>query len=127
MVEHPEVGKKVPIIGTGGIVDGKGVAAALAAGAAGVALGSRFLASKEAEAEEGWKKVVVEGTGGATIRTRTFDIIRGTGDWPDIYNGRSIANKTFSEYEEGVEEELVRERYLKAVEERDYDRITAFA
>lgn len=129
MVEHPLIGRRVPIIGAGGIVDGRGVAAILVAGAEGVALGTRFLASQEAEADEGWKRVVIEGTGtgGKTVRTRVYDVIRGTGDWPEIYNGRCLVNRTLEEVLDGVEEEKVRERYQKAVEEGDYAWITSFA
>ena len=38
----------VPVVATGGIVDGRGVAAALALGAAGAQLGTRFLLAREA-------------------------------------------------------------------------------
>jgi NAD(P)H-dependent flavin oxidoreductase YrpB (nitropropane dioxygenase family) len=47
-----------PIIACGGIATGEGVAAALAMGAGGVAMGSRFIASKESEFHEKYKEVV---------------------------------------------------------------------
>lgn len=48
----------VPVVAAGGIADGRGIAAALALGAVGVNLGSRFLASAEAPVGERWKKAL---------------------------------------------------------------------
>jgi nitronate monooxygenase/enoyl-[acyl-carrier protein] reductase II len=49
----------VPVVAAGGIGDGRGVAAAVALGAAGVNIGSRFLASTESPVGERWKKALV--------------------------------------------------------------------
>lgn len=49
----------VPVIAAGGIADGRGLAAALALGAQGANMGTRFLASREAEIAEGWKEMIV--------------------------------------------------------------------
>ena len=49
----------VPVVAAGGISDGRGVAAALALGASGVNVGSRFLASREAPIPQGWKEAIV--------------------------------------------------------------------
>ena len=51
--------RPVPVVAAGGIADGRGIAAALVLGAAGVNLGSRFLASAEAPVGERWKKALV--------------------------------------------------------------------
>jgi enoyl-[acyl-carrier protein] reductase II len=51
--------RPVPVVAAGGIADGRGVAAALALGAAGVNIGSRFLASAEAPVGERWKTALV--------------------------------------------------------------------
>jgi enoyl-[acyl-carrier protein] reductase II len=47
----------IPVIAAGGIFDGRGLVAALALGAEGASLGTRFLASAEAPSE-GWKKKI---------------------------------------------------------------------
>jgi len=52
----------VPVVAAGGIADGRGLAAALMLGAAGVNLGTRFLASLEAPIDEGWKRAIVDAT-----------------------------------------------------------------
>jgi nitronate monooxygenase/enoyl-[acyl-carrier protein] reductase II len=51
--------RPVPVVAAGGIADGRGVAAAVVLGAAGVNVGSRFLASTEAPVGERWKKALV--------------------------------------------------------------------
>jgi len=51
----------VPVVAAGGIADGRGLAAALALGACGVNLGTRFLASVEAPISPVWKQIIVAG------------------------------------------------------------------
>jgi enoyl-[acyl-carrier protein] reductase II len=57
---------KVPCIGAGGYTDGKGLAAALALGAEGIAMGTRLAATQEAEVaeavREAWLKATIEDT-----------------------------------------------------------------
>ncbi|MGH8977461.1 MAG: NAD(P)H-dependent flavin oxidoreductase [Acidimicrobiia bacterium] len=48
-----------PVVAAGGIADGRGVAAALVLGAAGVNIGTRFLASDESPVGEVWKKAIL--------------------------------------------------------------------
>jgi enoyl-[acyl-carrier protein] reductase II len=49
----------VPIVAAGGIADGRGLAAALALGAEGVSVGTRFAATPESSAHEAYKRAVV--------------------------------------------------------------------
>jgi enoyl-[acyl-carrier protein] reductase II len=49
----------VPVVAAGGIADGRGIAAAVTLGAAGVNSGSRFLASAESPVGERWKRALV--------------------------------------------------------------------
>jgi enoyl-[acyl-carrier protein] reductase II len=57
---------KVPIVAAGGIADSRGYKAALALGAQGVQVGTRFLASQESPASEQWKKAIVGCSDGGT-------------------------------------------------------------
>jgi enoyl-[acyl-carrier protein] reductase II len=50
---------KIPIVAAGGVGDGRGLLAALALGAEGVEIGTRFLATKEAPVSEGYKRCIV--------------------------------------------------------------------
>lgn len=63
---------KVPVIAAGAIVDGRGLAAALALGAQGVWMGTRFIASTEAHAGDLYKQAVVDATDEDTIITRAY-------------------------------------------------------
>jgi NAD(P)H-dependent flavin oxidoreductase YrpB (nitropropane dioxygenase family) len=51
---------KIPIIASGGFADGRGLAAALALGAEGINMGTRFLATEEAPIHDAMKKKIVE-------------------------------------------------------------------
>lgn len=51
----------IPVVAAGGIVDGRGLAAALLLGAVGVNLGTRFLATVEAPIDDDWKQAIVNG------------------------------------------------------------------
>ena len=63
---------KIPVVGAGGIYDGRGLAAALALGAQGVWMGTRFIASQEAHAGQMYRDVIVEATDEDTVRTRSY-------------------------------------------------------
>ncbi|MBM4250713.1 MAG: nitronate monooxygenase [Deltaproteobacteria bacterium] len=58
---------KIPVIAAGGIGDGRGIAAALALGAAGVQIGSRFAATVESSAHSKFKQAIVDAGPGSTI------------------------------------------------------------
>ena len=55
-----DVAGDTPVVAAGGIADGRGVAAAFALGAAGVSLGTRFLASTEMSISQEWKQRIVD-------------------------------------------------------------------
>jgi NAD(P)H-dependent flavin oxidoreductase YrpB (nitropropane dioxygenase family) len=65
------VGDKVPVIGAGGISDGRGIAAAMMLGASGVWVGSAFLASEEAGIFAGQKQAIVEANEEGTTVSRS--------------------------------------------------------
>jgi len=58
---------KIPVIAGGGIIDGRGIAAAFALGAQGVYMGTRFLASTECAVHQAVKEAVVEATDTSTV------------------------------------------------------------
>jgi len=67
----------IPVVAAGGIADGRGMAAAMALGADGVQIGTRFIATAECNAHENYKKAVVEaGDGGTSIVGRSFIMLR---------------------------------------------------
>ena len=78
----------VPVIAAGGIADGRGLVAALALGAAGILMGTRFVATRESTAAEAWKKSLLERDGDSTTVTDVF-----TGLW-----ARALRNRFTEEY-----------------------------
>jgi enoyl-[acyl-carrier protein] reductase II len=62
----------IPVLGAGSIVDGRGLAAALAFGCQGVWMGTRFIASHEARAAEAYKKSIGEARAEDTVVTRCY-------------------------------------------------------
>ena len=80
---------RVPVVAAGGIADGRGLVAALALGAQGVLMGTRFVATRESVAAEFWKKRLLESDGGDTVLTEAF-----TGLW-----ARAARNTFTTEYE----------------------------
>jgi nitronate monooxygenase len=81
---------RVPVVAAGGLADGRGLVAALALGAAGILLGTRFVATRESSATEFWKKTLLERGSEATTITDSF-----TG----LY-ARAMSNRYVREYRE---------------------------
>jgi NAD(P)H-dependent flavin oxidoreductase YrpB (nitropropane dioxygenase family) len=69
---------QIPLIAAGGIADGVSMASALLHGADAVWCGTRFLASREADAHDGYKDRVVKAQAGGTAMTTVFGP-----EWPD--------------------------------------------
>jgi NAD(P)H-dependent flavin oxidoreductase YrpB (nitropropane dioxygenase family) len=85
--------RPLPVLAAGGIATGAGVAAALAAGAQGVVLGTRFLASPEASATDEYKRRLVAAKAEDTVHTMLFDV-----GWPGAPH-RVIRNRAVAEWE----------------------------
>lgn len=113
--------KDLPLLASGGIMDGRGVAAALSLGAAGVVMGTRFLASKEALVHPNVQASILEARDGGQVTTRSklFDQLRGPNIWPEAYDGRSLVIKSHKEYVEGVSLEEIQKKHTEALKEED--------
>jgi enoyl-[acyl-carrier protein] reductase II len=59
----------IPVIAAGGIADGRGLAAALALGAAGIQMGTRFICTTECQAHDNYKQKIVRAHDRATTVT----------------------------------------------------------
>ncbi len=99
----------VPVLAAGGFVDGAGLAAALALGADGVLLGTRFLATDEAPVEDAYKDAIVASDGSDTVVTTLSDSLSGR-DWPGAW--ARLKRTRFVEQWLGREPELRRRRKL---------------
>lgn len=87
----------VPVVAAGGIADGRGLAAALMLGAAGVLCGTAFYASEESLAHAKAKAAAVNGCGDATVKDDVFDLARGY-DWPAPFKIRTLRNAFYSRW-----------------------------
>ncbi|MFC9758938.1 nitronate monooxygenase [Streptomyces sp. NPDC056921] len=94
----------VPVLAAGGIADGRGVAAALALGAEGALIGTRFQATTEALLAPGTAQAIVEGCGEDTERNRVLDIARSS-RWPSKYTARTLGHPYLDAWR-GREDEL---------------------
>jgi NAD(P)H-dependent flavin oxidoreductase YrpB (nitropropane dioxygenase family) len=84
----------LPVLASGGIGDGAGIARALQLGAQGVSLGTRFVASEESAAHPDYKRRIVESTAADTVYTEDlYDI-----HWPGAPT-RTLRNRTFDEWD----------------------------
>ena len=63
---------RIPVAAAGGLYDGRGLAAALALGAQGVWMGTRFIASTEAHAGELYRQTIMDAADEDTVRTRCY-------------------------------------------------------
>jgi NAD(P)H-dependent flavin oxidoreductase YrpB (nitropropane dioxygenase family) len=113
-----------PVLAAGGIADGRGLAAALALGAQGALLGTRFLATTESPLHPSFKQAVLDSDGHDTLLTEIPDIASGA-VWPGAM-ARALRN-AFIERWAGREWELrarqaeVAATVRKAVEAGDAD------
>jgi nitronate monooxygenase len=82
---------RVPVVAAGGIADGRGLAAMMMLGAAGVLIGTRFYASVEADGAEEAKKRICAAASGSTVRSIIFDLSRNK-VWPAPFTGRCLVN-----------------------------------
>jgi enoyl-[acyl-carrier protein] reductase II len=89
----------VPVVAAGGIGDGRGLAAALALGAQGIQMGTRFVCSTECIAHFRYKQKILEANDSSTVITRQ---ILG-------FPQRSLKNKLTDQFQELEKAGLTRE------------------
>ncbi|MGH3159383.1 MAG: NAD(P)H-dependent flavin oxidoreductase [Streptosporangiaceae bacterium] len=102
----------VPVLAAGGIVTARGLAAVLAAGAAGAWIGTALLASPEGMHTAAAKDRVRAARETDTSYGRVFDVAQGV-PWPREYGGRALANE-FSRRWAGREDELAADQEAQA-------------
>ena len=103
------------LVAAGGVGDGRGLAAALMLGADGVMVGTRFVASGESEAPEGFRQAIVRADGDSTLKSRSIDVVRKR-YWPNPEFVVRALNNGFVGRWHGREDEL--EQALEVEQER---------
>jgi nitronate monooxygenase len=114
------------LVAAGGVGDGRGLAAALMLGADGVLVGTRFIASQESEAPEGFRRAIIEADGDATMKSNSVDVVRKR-YWPNPeFVVRVLKNRFVSKWhghERVMEQDIEVEhrRFWRAFEAGDAD------
>ncbi|EUC40948.1 hypothetical protein COCMIDRAFT_107492 [Bipolaris oryzae ATCC 44560] len=115
----------IALVASGGIVDGRGVAAALALGAQGVVMGTRFLASSEVKVHPKYQAAILEAQDGGQVTTRSklFDQLRGPNIWPELYDGRGLVAQSHRDFASGMSLEEIQKLHNQEVagEDKGYD------
>jgi enoyl-[acyl-carrier protein] reductase II len=89
----------VPVVAAGGIADGRGLAAALALGAQGANVGTRFILSEEAELSAGYKQAVLAARSDETLRAAFVnDLVPPASDGAYVTAPRVIRNAFVDEW-----------------------------
>lgn len=114
----------LPVVAAGGIANGRGLAAVLAAGAAGAWVGTPFLLAEEARNSAAARARIAQGTETETLYTSAYDRLQDKA-WPTEFGARALANP-FGRAWTGREDELgegsaAREQFLRARAAEDYD------
>ena len=110
----------VPVLAAGGIADGRGVAAALALGAAGALIGTRFQATRESLAGPAITRAIVDGRAADTERSDVLDVLRGSA-WPRRYTARTLGRPYLDRFR-GREAEAATDRAARRDYQRDVSR-----
>lgn len=102
-----EIGEEagIPVVAAGGIATGRAVAGALAMGASGAWIGTRFCATRESLGDEEAKKRILRSSETDTVHTRVFDIAQEI-PWPEEFPGRALRN-AFTDRWHGREDSLL--------------------
>ena len=116
----------VVLVAAGGVGDGRGLAAALMLGADGVLVGTRFLASQESEAPEGFRRAIIGADGDSTMKSTSVDVVRRR-HWPNPEFVVRVLKNAYVDKWHGRERELQTaidvefERFRAAFEAGDAD------
>jgi len=115
---------RIPVVAAGGIASPRGVAAALAAGAEGVWVGTALLASPECANTDQARTRITQARETETILTRAFDVAQGLA-WPPQYPGRALRNRFTDRWHTRIDElpqaSEARQQLAEAIASKNYD------
>jgi enoyl-[acyl-carrier protein] reductase II len=123
----------VPVLAAGGVADGRGLAAALVLGAQGANVGTRFLASEEASADEGWKRKMLQAESEDVVRFDAWEVIfppAGSGAYATV--PRVLRTPFVEEWSGRIQDarreaEELRDEVLSAIRERTTHELLPFS
>ena len=113
----------IPVVASGGIADGRGLAAALVLGAQGINVGTRFLASQEAPVAREWQQMILEAASEDAVKFLAWNefMPRKSGGYETSL--RAISTPFIDHWQEHMDEvegqaESLREEVLEAMRQR---------
>jgi nitronate monooxygenase/enoyl-[acyl-carrier protein] reductase II len=101
-----DIAGEIPVVAAGGIADGRGLAAALALGAQGVLMGTRFLATTEMAINDTWKHMIVDADATDAVKAEYLDAILPPYTRPAYHSVARVLRTPFYEEWSGRGEEL---------------------
>jgi nitronate monooxygenase/enoyl-[acyl-carrier protein] reductase II len=116
-----DVAGDVPVVAAGGLADGRGIAAALALGADGASLGTRFLATEEMTIDAGWKQRIVAADAQEAVKVAHSERVMPPFTLPQVgapFAPRALRTELVDQLErahEEVDPSVVGPRLLQAV------------
>jgi enoyl-[acyl-carrier protein] reductase II len=122
----------IPVLAAGGIGDGRGLAAALVLGAEGVNIGTRFIASREASADDAWKQGVLTARSEDVIRFEVWQELFPKSENAYMVSPRVLRSAFVDKWQgrpEAVRQEAghLKEEVLSVVREHRLDKLLPFA
>ncbi|KAI1149222.1 FMN-dependent 2-nitropropane dioxygenase [Nemania diffusa] len=114
--EFPD--REIAVWAAGGIADGRGVVAALALGAEGAVMGTRYMVAPESDAEDFKRKALLSASDGAanTVKSYVHDRVQGNWTWPALYDARALVHQSYHDDVAGMEIKENEARYKVAKE-----------
>jgi nitronate monooxygenase len=121
---------RLPVLAAGGIASPRGLAAVLAAGAAGAWIGTAFLACPECSNTAEARRRILDAGETDTLLTSLFDRVQGLA-WPPQYPGRALRNRFAEQWHDRVDElagdEATADQYRQARAAKEYDTAVIYA
>ncbi|KXJ88714.1 2-nitropropane dioxygenase [Microdochium bolleyi] len=129
MIREEYSDRPIALIAAGGIAHGSSVAAALALGADGAVMGTRFLVAEEASSKQSARDAIIKSSDGGvgTVKSTLHDHIEHRYVFPAPFDGRALAGPSILDERAGVSLAENQEKLKLAVEGGDPSRDVVWA
>jgi len=116
-----------PVLAAGGLSSGGHLAAFLSLGAAGAAVGTRFLVAEESMYSDVQKRAIIAAKSGSAVRSYVFDKLRDSTGWPAGVDGRALSIPALAAIEGGAEMTQIKEEVAEGAKSGDPSSVIAWA
>jgi len=127
--QEGSVTTEVALWAAGGIADGRGVAAALALGADGVVMGTRYMVATESDAQDYKRQAILSTSDGGqnTVKAYIHDHVQGNHSWPERYDGRALVHPSYTDHIKGLSLDENKALFKKAKDSNDLSRMVTWS